>query len=206
MVNKQIPKSVLKRLPSYLACVKKGDLSQKEYVSSAAIAVALGLGEVLVRKDLALVSGAGKPKKGYLRTELILHLSETLGCTVQKNAIVVGAGRLGVALLEYGGFSEYDITIEAGFDTDTNKIGTECKGKRIYDIKEIKSYCLYHGVQIGIITVPAQSAQEVCDLLVESGIKAIWNFAPIKLNTPDTVFVKSENMAASLAVLASNIN
>lgn len=205
-MNKQIPKTVLKRLPSYLACVKKGVLSQREYVSSSAIASALGLGEVLVRKDLALISGAGKPKLGYLRTDLVQHISEALGCTVQKNAIVVGAGRLGVALLEYSGFSEYDINIEAGFDSDAEKIGKEFKGKRIYSVKDIKNYCLYHGIQIGIITVPAASAQEACDILVESGIRAIWNFAPIKLNTPEGVTVKSENMAASLAVLASNIN
>lgn len=205
-MNKQIPKSVIKRLPSYLACIKRGVLSEREYVSSSVIAGVLGLGEVLVRKDLALVSGAGKPKRGYLRTELVQHISEALGCTVQKNAIVIGAGKLGVALLGYAGFSEYDITIEAGFDSDPEKIGKEFKGKRIYDVKDIKSYSLYHGVQIGIITVPASVAQEVCNLLVESGIKAIWNFAPVKLDIPDNVFVKNENMPASLAVLASNIN
>ena len=176
-----------------------------EYISATSIAKALGFGEVQVRKDLAAVSGAGKPRTGYVITDLIKHLEIYLGYDSISNAVIIGAGKLGLALLDYNGFSEYGLMISAAFDADKNKIGTTKSGKKILDISEFKEYCKSAEVKIGIITVPAQQAQSVCNLMIENNISAIWNFAPTHIKAPDNVIVYNENMALSLAMLSGQL-
>jgi redox-sensing transcriptional repressor len=159
-----------------------------------------------VRKDLAAVSGAGKPKIGYEREKLIGDLERHLGHEQFTNAVLVGAGKLGRALLDYDGFEEFGVKIVAGFDCN-NQALTIGKGTReILPIKAIRSYCASHNVRLGIITVGQGSAQDVCDTLVESGIEAIWNFAPCALKVPKGVLLKQENLALSLAHLNNQIS
>ena len=168
------------------------------------IARGLLLGEVMVRKDLAMVSGGGKPRVGYRRVKLIRDLERHLGQDDFTNAVLIGAGKMGRALLDYGGFEEFGIKILAGFDCNENVILTN-KNKSVLSIKLIEEFCAEHNVRIGIITVGMGSAQEVCDKLVACGIKAIWNFAPCALNVPDDVIIKQENLALSLAHLNSQL-
>lgn len=205
MCEKKITGSVKARLPIYLHYLKAVMQEGKETISSAAIAEALGLGEVQVRKDLALVSGAGKPKVGYYVCELTEHVVAALGSGSVTNAVIVGAGKLGKALLCYDGFSEFGLELLAAFDKDEGKVGKVNDKKSVYPLSELKEFCKKNDVRIGVITVPEKAAEEVAVLLTECGVDAIWNFAPVRLKSTGNVKVKNENMAASLAVLSADI-
>ncbi|MBQ5890290.1 MAG: redox-sensing transcriptional repressor Rex [Clostridia bacterium] len=198
-----IPKATLGRLPQYLEYLRSLPEIRRT-ISATAIAKALSLGDVQVRKDLAVVSGAGKPKIGYETDKLITDIESHLGCERLTNAVLVGAGKLGRALLDYDGFEDFGVKIVAGFDCNETVL---TKGtKDILPIRDIEVYCREHDVKLGIITVGQGSAQDVCDKLVESGIKAIWNFAPVTLNVPNGVLLKQENLALSLAYLNNQIS
>ena len=119
---------------------------------------------------------------------------------------MVGCGNLGKALMSYRGFSEYGLRIVAGFDVSEETIGGEIGGKPILLIDSLPEYCRENGIKIGVITTPAQAAQNACDLLIEGGIKAIWNFAPAHIEVEDGVLVQNENMASSLARLSKHLN
>ena len=198
-----IPKATLGRLPQYLEYLRSLPEIRRT-ISATAIAKALSLGDVQVRKDLAVVSGAGKPKIGYETDKLITDIESHLGCERLTNAVLVGAGKLGRALLDYDGFENFGVKIIAGFDCNETAL---TKGtKDILPIRDIEVYCREHDVKLGIITVGQGSAQDVCDKLVESGIKAIWNFAPVTLKVPNGVLLKQENLALSLAYLNNQIS
>ena len=198
-----IPKATLGRLPQYLEYLRSLPEIRRT-ISATAIAKALSLGDVQVRKDLAVVSGAGKPKIGYETDKLITDIESHLGCERLTNAVLVGAGKLGRALLDYDGFEDFGVKIIAGFDCNETAL---TKGtKDILPIRDIEVYCREHDVKLGIITVGQGSAQDVCDKLVESGIEAIWNFAPVTLKVPNGVLLKQENLALSLAYLNNQIS
>lgn len=205
MQQKEISKSVLKRLPIYLSYLKTQE-KNAENISATALAMALGLGEVQVRKDLAMVSDGGRPKIGYNRLNLIDDIEQFLGYDNTNDAVLIGAGGLGGALMGYTGFAEYGLNIVAAFDTNPDLIGKTKAGKKIYAISELKKFCTDNKILMGIITVPAPHAQTVCDMLIECGILAIWNFAPAHLDVPPQILVQNENMATSLAVLSKHLS
>ncbi len=199
-----ITRATLGRLPGYLKYLESLHPSDYDTISATAIARAMGYGEIQVRKDLSSVSGAGRPKIGYLTCELIDCLKQILYPRAMRNAVLIGAGRLGKALLEYKGFSSYGIKIAAAFDSDPEKLG-EFDGNLILDASSAKNYIVENNIKIGIITVPAQAAQNVCDDLVAAGIEAIWSFAPKALIVPDGVLLQQENLALSLAHLSLSL-
>lgn len=201
MQHKELSKAVLKRLPSYLSYLKSLPEDSFPYISATSIANALNMGEVQVRKDLAVVSKAGKPKVGYPRTDLVENISRYLCYDNTTDAILVGAGKLGQALLGYSGFEAYGLNILAAFDANPAK----SQDKPIFPMEEMEHYCHENNVHMGIITVPADYAQEVCDRMIQCGIKAIWNFAPVHLDVPANTLVQNENMATSLAVLSMHL-
>lgn len=198
-----ISKHTLQRLPMYLSYIQGLPEDAPKNISATTIAEALQLNDVQVRKDLASVSSSGKPKVGYNVKDLIAELEAFLGYNDIDNAVIVGAGSLGKALLNYSGFKAYGLNIIAAFDLCEEP--TEFQGKTVFPIARLGSFCRKVNVHIGIITVPASSAQEICDLLVESGIRAIWNFAPVHLVVPDGILVQNENMASSLALLSNHL-
>lgn len=204
MERKEVSKSVLKRLPIYLAYLKGLPKDSAAYISATSLANALGMGEVQVRKDLAMVSDGGRPKLGYLRESLMDDISQFLGYDNTTDAILVGAGKLGQALLGYNGFEAYGLNILAAFDVAPTTDRTE-DGKPILPMEELEEFCRVNKVLMGIITVPASCAQEVCDKLISCGIKAIWTFAPVHLDVPANILVQNENMATSLAVLSMHL-
>ena len=201
MERKDVSKSVLKRLPVYLSYLRGLPENGTPYISATALANALGMGEVQVRKDLALVSDGGRPKIGYFRESLIEDINQFLGYDNTTDAILVGAGKLGQALLGYGGFDAYGLNILAAFDVAPAK----SEGKPILPMEELESFCRANQILMGIITVPAEYAQQVCDRLIACGIKAIWNFASVHLDVPAHILVQNENMATSLAVLSMHL-
>ncbi len=198
METVKISKKLLKRLPVYLAHLKS--LPANSNVSATSIAKALGLGDVQVRKDLAKVSEAGRRRTGRSTEQLIGDIEKYLDFATNTGTVVVGSGKLGRALLDYGGFVDSGLNVMAGFDLQPCAEHSEC-GKPIYPMSRLESFCRHYDVDIGIITVPAESAQSACDALVACGITAIWNFAPVHLKVPDYVVVQSENLAVSLTAL-----
>ena len=206
MERSNVTKATLGRLPQYLQFLNGLPPGQYDHISATTIAKMLSLGEVQVRKDLATVSGLGKPKVGYRTSELITDLEDALGCKKLTPAILVGAGKLGRALLDYNGFEEYGVQITAAFDCNEQVLRMNKTSKEILPISSLKKYCTENSIRIGIITVGSGSAQDVCDQMLEAGITAIWNFAPCQLKVPDNVLVKQENLALSLAHLNSQIS
>lgn len=204
MEKKEISKSVLKRLPVYLAFLKNLPEDAPPYISATAMANALGMGDVQVRKDLAMVSDGGRPKIGYCREDLVDDIEQFLGYDNTNNCVLIGAGRLGLALLGYSGFDEYGLNIMAAFDVAPSQEISD-SGKPILPMEKLESYCRSNKVRMGIITVPAAHAQQVCNQLIGAGIKAIWNFAPTHLEVPAHILVQNENMATSLAVLSMHL-
>ena len=205
MRKKEISKAVLKRLPSYLAYLKSMPEDGSPYISATALANALGMGEVQVRKDLAMVSDGGRPKVGYLRESLADDIEQFLGYDNTTDAVLIGAGKLGRALLGYSGFEAYGLNIVAAFDENPALDGQSESGKPILHISKLESFCRARQIRMGIITVPAEFAQQVCEELIASGIKAVWNFAPTHLEVPANILVQTENMATSLAVLSMHL-
>ncbi len=198
---KNLSKQALKRLPTYMSYLK-GIENETEYVSSATVAQALDLNDVQVRKDLAAVCiSSGIPKRGFVVADLISGISDFLGYEENTDAILVGAGNLGMALMSYKGFERYGIKIVAAFDVRKEIVDNQ----KIFDMSRLSEMCQSLRVKIGIITVPEAEAQNVCDILVESGIMAIWNFSPTHLKAPEDILVQNENMASSLAVLSNHL-
>lgn len=200
----KVSKAVLKRLPGYLAYLKSLPETAPTHISATALANALGMGEVQVRKDLAIVSDGGRPKIGYLRESLIDDIEQFLGYDNTTDAVLIGAGKLGRALMEYSGFDDYGLNIQAAFDVAPPMDKTE-EGQPIYHLSKLEHYLKVHKVLMGIITVPADNAQLVANMLIEGGVKAIWNFAPVHLDVPNHILVQNENMATSLAVLSVHL-
>ena len=204
MEKKEISKAVLKRLPGYLSYLKSVQDPATPYISATALAAALGMGEVQVRKDLAMVSDGGRPKIGYIRENLIDDIEQFLGYDNTTDAVLIGAGKLGQALCGYSGFEAYGLNILAAFDIAPTADKTD-EGTPIYPMQQLQSFCKSNKVLMGIITVPAKVAQQACDQLIECGIKAVWNFAPVHLEVPENILVQNENMATSLAVLSMHL-
>ena len=199
-----ISKATLGRLPSYLEFLRNLPPDKVPYISATTIAKHLGLGDVQVRKDLAAVSGAGKPKLGYVTAELVEKLENCLGCNRLTSAVLVGAGRLGRALLQYDEFEKYGVKISAAFDSNERAISLGSKTE-ILPMNQFEYFCKTQNIKLGIITVGEGSAQAVCDQMVKSGITAIWNFAPCKLNVPVGILLQNENLALSLAHLNNQL-
>lgn len=204
--EKSVPRQTVKRLPNYLTYLKGKAEEGVVNISAPMVAKGLNLNEVQVRKDLASVSeSGGKPRTGYLLNELIMDIEKYLGYDNVKDAIVVGVGHLGNALMSFEGFKNHGLNVVAGFDSNDDLIGTEVHGKKIFSNDRIIELCKRLNIHLGIITVPDEHAQEVCDIMVQAGILAIWNFAQVHLKVPKNIIVQNENLAASLALLSKSI-
>lgn len=199
MAKTGISRATTGRLPEYLTYVKSLP-SDTRFVSATAIAKGLELGEVQVRKDLSAVCGKGKPKVGYDVEVLTGSIEAVLDTKKGCEAVIVGAGKLGKALLGFGGFSDYGIVIRKAFDVAPPSEATD-----ILPICDLPSYCSLHQIEIGILCVPPEAAQESAELLIKSGIRAIWCFAPVRLKLPEQVTVQYENLALSLAHLHQKV-
>ncbi|MEG1782071.1 MAG: redox-sensing transcriptional repressor Rex [Oscillospiraceae bacterium] len=205
-MEKQISKQTLNRLPTYLSLLQEKEKENLKYISATEIAKILGLNHVQVRKDLSCASCAGRPKVGYETAVLIHDLEGFLGYNNSKDAIIVGAGGLGKTLLGYEGFNDYGLNIVAAFDVDETVCGTFVGEKPIFPLSRLSDMVKRMNIHIGIITTPKSAAQKTCDLLIECGVLAIWNFAPTTLQAPAHIIIQNENMAAGLAVLSNKLN
>ena len=204
--ERKISKATLARMPLYLHYLQEENSKGAKYISSTVIAQNISVSSVLVRKDLAFVSSeSGRPRLGFSIARLIVDIEKFLGYDNLSEAIVVGAGGLGRAFLGYEGFKGNGLKIVAAFDVNEALIGTSVAGKRILALSSLKSFVAKHKIKIGIITVPKHAAQGVLNLLVDAGVKAVWNFAPAPLRVPKDIVLKNEDLAASLAILAGKL-
>lgn len=199
-------KATISRLPVYLRFLRDKLKAGDENVSSTTIAEELRLNPVQVRKDLALVSTvSGRPKLGFGVKELIEDIESFLGLRNTHDAILCGVGSLGSTLLKYEGFKNYGLNIVAAFDVNPELIGKTINGIAVLGYDALPNTVRRLSVHVGIITVPKSVAQSVADTMAQSGIRAIWNFAPAHLNLPEGIAVKNEDLAASLAVLTKRL-
>lgn len=206
MNTKPLNRQTIERLIQYCRLLRSLPKDGPANISATIISQHLGLNQVLVRKDLAEISGKGKPKIGYITQDLIAEIENSLGYNNTNSALLVGVGNLGRALLSYRGFEECGVNIEYAFDSDTELVGKVFGDARVLPSEKLSNMLERTKLHIGIITVQAENAQDVCDILTAGGIKAIWNFAPVRLNVPQDVMVRNENMAFSLSLLSQHLN
>ena len=201
-----VMKSTLSRLPLYYSYISRLETEGVESVSSVLLAQHLNLNPVLVRKDLAQVSSvAGHPRTGFEVKQLLIDIDNYMGYNKLDEAILVGVGSMGRILLTNSKFAKFGLNIVVGFDKDPYLCGLQLEGKHILPMEKMEGLVKRMGIRIGIITVPDDQAQSVCDQMVKAGIKAIWNFAFVPLKVPEDVLVKNENLPSSLAVLAHKL-
>ena len=195
----------VRRLPAYLQLLRVLQGEGHEYVSGTVLASTHNLEPVIVRKDLAVTGIAGTPRVGFRVTELIAAIEAFLGWDNQTKAVLVGVGNLGTALLGYRGFENLGLRIAGAFDSDPKLIGTWVQGRHVQSMTKLTSFARRLGITLGVLTVPAPSAQEAADLMVHAGILGIWNFTPVKLQAPEGVVVQKEDLAEGLAVLSHRL-
>jgi len=200
-----IPLPTIRRLPLYASILFNARDGKQTTISSSYIAKELGLEPIQVRKDLAGIGITGQPRIGFPVVELIEAIEKFLGWDNTSDAFIVGAGNLGAALAGYPGFKKHGLNVVALFDCDYSKIGSKIHDKEVFDIERMGHLTERLGVSIGILAVPAEVAQAITNLMVDAGIKAIWNFTPTKLLVPNGIIVERVDLAASLAVLSSKL-
>jgi len=193
------------RLPQYLRFLRDAEAAEHHYLSGTRIAAALKIEPAQVRKDLAVTGITSRTGVGFCTSELIYAIEQYLGWNNTNDAFLVGAGHLGAALAGYAGFQRYGLNIVAVFDVDDRKAGRKLCGKPVFPFDQIVAKAQEMHVHMGIITVPSGAAQDVANVLVLAGIRAIWDFTPVELDVPPNVVVEKTDLAASLAVLSRRL-
>jgi redox-sensing transcriptional repressor len=194
-----------RRFPRYVRFLHDAQAVEQEYLSVERLAAALNIEPAQVHQDLAITGVNARPGVGFNSAELINAIEQYLGWNNTTDALLVGAGHLGAALAGYAGFQRYGLNIVAVFDVDDRKVGRKVSGKLVHHFDQIVSIAQKTHAHMGIIAVPGLVAQKIADVLVLTGIRAIWNFAPVRLNVPDNVVVETTDLAASLAVLSRKL-
>lgn len=201
----KIPTATLKRLPQYLEVLKQLRRAGLRNASTTKISVFADIHQSLVRKDLAYTGISYVGKQGYDLKSLSLAIEACLNWNDTSPCFLVGVGHLGSALLGYQEFAQKGLSIVAGFDNDPRLIDTVVHGIPVYSVLDFTAMALERKIEIGIITVPPEAAQLIADIMIHSGIKAIWNFTPFKISTPPETIVEYVDMFASLAVLSRRL-
>lgn len=202
-MSKQISANVVARLPKYYRYLKELCENGVSRVSSKTISEALNLTASQVRQDLSNFGGFGQQGYGYDTEYLMNRIRDILGLAKSHTAIIIGGGRIGQALANYSGFSNENVEILAIFDVKTEHI-KNVSNVSVYNMSELSAYLKRQKVDIAIISVQKEQAQSVAKKVVENGVKAIWNFAPIDLNFGKSVVCENINMSESLMRLIFN--
>lgn len=199
---RKIAESTVRRLSLYLRFLEEFEEQGIGTVSSDALALRGGTTSAQVRKDLSFFGSFGKRGLGYAVPELAGRLREILGLGRSYRVVLLGAGKIGSALVQYRGFQKRGFEIVGIFDVDPAKIGKRWNGLTVSDITQLESELAGPAIDIGVLVTPAEVAQELADRLVKLGIKAILNFAPVQLTVPEDVSVKNVNLALELEALS----
>lgn len=205
LIQNNIPEPTLRRLPWYLAYVELLRQRGETSISSTQIAREVGVDASMVAKDLSYINLQGRTRVGYAVEDLIKVLGEFLGFTRHHRAILFGVGSLGAALLQDGGLKQFGLDIVAGYDVKYELDGMRINNVPIHHTDHFPSLQSKMKVPIGIITVPVNKAQDVSDLMVQNGIKAIWNFTPFRIHVPENIVVQNTSIYAHLAVMFNRL-
>lgn len=201
MKMKKVSVPVMRRLPVYHHFLSDLAARGEERVSSTTVARHFGFDPIKVRKDMALTGAVGRPRTGFLISDLLEHIETFLGWRSTQEAVLAGCGPLGSALLGYEGFTRYGWEILVAFDDDPEVVGTRIQDKLVMPLERMSEVCGRMQAEVGIITASAQSAQRIADMMVDAGLKGIWNFAPTSVKVPEGVILQQENLLASLTIL-----
>lgn len=202
----KVPEPTLCRLPWYLSTVKLMKENGEDNVSSTSISKQINVDASQVAKDLSYVKIAGRTRVGYKIDTLIEVLEDFLGFTRIHKAYLFGVGNLGGALLQDSGLSQFGLEIVGAFDINPNLVGTEINGIPVYHTDEFEKVMSADRVNIGMLTVPINIAQEITDRMVAGGIKAVWNFTPFRIRVPEDIVVQNTSLYAHLAVMFNRLN
>ena len=201
-----VPEPTLRRLPWYLAYAQLVQHSGETFLSSTQIAKNIAVDASKVAKDLSYVKISGKTKVGYDVNELVEVLEKFLGFTKSHKAFLFGVGSLGGALMHDNGLNQFGLEVVAGFDVKFELSGTSINRIPIHHVDRFNELQKQTGVNIGILTVPVDKAQETADMMIEGGIKAIWNFTPFRIRVPESIIVQNTSIYAHLAVMFNRLN
>ena len=202
----QLRRVVLERLMRYYRFLSESNFKKPpQTVTSAQIAQALDIDATQVRKDFSAIGLLGIGRVGFDVCEVCRAIRIRLGFDQQHDAILVGTGRLGTALLAYSGFDRYGLRIVAAFDSDSDKVGSEIAGCEVKPMRAMKPFIRKHDIKLAILTTPRQMAQKLADRLISTGIKAIWNFAPTRVTVPSGVLVRDEHISLGLSEIAYHL-
>jgi redox-sensing transcriptional repressor len=199
---RKISDSTVRRLALYLRFLEQSAAQNLATISSAELAQRGGTTSAQVRKDLSFFGSFGKRGLGYSVPELSARIREILGLKRTHRVVLVGAGKMGGALLHYRGFRQHGFDVVAVYDKDPKKIGTRSNSLMVRDVRQLEADLRKEPPDIAILVTPAEAAQEVTDRLIRAGVKAILNFAPVPLAVPSDVAVQSVNMALELETLS----
>lgn len=202
MAEKNISMAVIRRLPKYHRYLS--DLLDKDVqrISSKELSDIIGFTASQIRQDLNNFGGFGQQGYGYNVEALHREIGNILGLNKVYNAVLIGAGNLGQAIANYSGFRKAGFEIKALFDANPRMIGLKIRDFEVLDSENIETFVQEKNIDIAILCIPKHGAQDVVDRLVKSGIKGIWNFAPIDLEVPNGVIVENVNLTESLFTLS----
>ena len=201
-----LPVPTIRRLPLYLSFLKSNKNKKRAFISAPEIAMELHIDSTQITKDFSFINLSGKTKVGYKTNDIIRVIETFLGYHEPKKAFLVGLGNLGMALIKYSAFSKEGLKITVAFDIDTEKAGIEINNTNIFNINEFEQKFIEAPVEIGIITVPSDHAQNVADTMIKCGIKAIWNFSATPISVPKNIIVENTSIDSGLAMITWKLN
>ena len=202
----KVPEPTLRRLPWYLSNIKLMKDKGEQYVSSTQISKEINIDASQIAKDLSYVNISGRTRVGYNIDALIEVLESFLGFTNMHKAFLFGVGSLGAALLRDSGLHHFGLEIVAAFDVNPVLVGKDLNGIPIYHSDDFEAKMKEYDVNIGVLTVPINIAQEITDKMVDGGIKAVWNFTPFRIRVPENIVVQNTSLYAHLAVMFNRLN
>ena len=202
----KVPEPTLRRLPWYLSNIKLMKDKGEQYVSSTQISKEINIDASQIAKDLSYVNISGRTRVGYNIDALIEVLESFLGFTNMHKAFLFGVGSLGAALLRDSGLHHFGLEIVAAFDVNPELVGKDLNGIPIYHSDDFEAKMKEYDVNIGVLTVPINIAQEITDKMVDGGIKAVWNFTPFRIRVPENIVVQNTSLSAHLAVMFNRLN
>ena len=202
----KVPEPTLRRLPWYLSNIKLMKERGEQYVSSTQISKEINIDASQIAKDLSYVDISGRTRVGYNVDALIEVLESFLGFTDMHKAFLFGVGSLGAALLHDSGLHHFGLEIVAAFDVNPDLVGKDLNGIPIFHSDDFEAKMKEYDVNIGVLTVPINIAQEITDKMVDGGIKAVWNFTPFRIRVPETIVVQNTSLYVHLAVMFNRLN
>ncbi len=202
----KVPEPTLRRLPWYLSNIKLMKEKGEQYVSSTQISKEINIDASQIAKDLSYVNISGRTRVGYNIDALIEVLESFLGFTNMHKAFLFGVGSLGGALLRDLGLRHFGLEIVAAFDVNPELVGKDLGGIPIFHSDDFEAKMKEYDVNIGVLTVPINIAQEITNKMVDGGIKAVWNFTPFRIRVPENIVVQNTSLYAHLAVMFNRLN